>query len=307
MYDVIIVGAGPAGITAAIYLRRAKKTVAIIEKDAIGGNMSKAPYIENYPGFNGSGFQLAEEMFNPIEQDIDFIFGEVVSITKLKNGLRVNTEAAVFESKYLIWATGSEHLKLKVPGENLDHIHYCVTCDGPLYAEKDVTVIGDGNSAMQYAIALSEYVKHVSLLTLTNNLFGEEKWKDAIRQLEEEQKLSIVPFWFTNSFEQDENRILVKGRLTLGNEKEKKEFSMPTDGVFVAIGQRSNNAILKDFKEIQLDDKDFIITQPCGRTSLERFYAVGDCTSKPYKQIVLACGDGAAAALDIIKNLNLKN
>lgn len=288
LYDVIIVGCGPAGMTAALYLIRANKKVCIIDKEGVGGNMAKAPYIENYPGFKGAGDQLATDMYEMIAKKVKFKWDTIENITKDHNIFILSSPDAYYCGKSVIWATGSEHIKLNVPCTSEENIHYCVTCDGPLYTNRTVAVIGDGNSAAQYALALTNYAKEVKLLTLTNKLFCEDEWKV---ELESNSHIKIIPNWNTIGFETVYDGVDIKN-------KEGKIISVA--GVFIAIGQHANNSILKKLN-IELDAKGYVITKDeRGSTSLEGFYAIGDCRSKPYRQVSLACGDGAAVAMEII-------
>lgn len=307
IYDSIIIGCGPAGMSAALYLNRANKKVLMIEKESIGGQMAKSPLIENYPGYRGSGSKLADKMFYELDNKVEFVFDTVTEIKENKNGYIVKTETEEYSTKTLIWATGCEHLKLGVPGEDADNIHYCVTCDGPLYKDKDVVVIGDANSALQYTAELTGYAKNVTLLTLTNKLFGESVLIKRIEELEADQKITIIKNWKTTEFKTVDDKFLVCGKLTIEGSEE-KTYELPCDGVFVAIGQKPNNKILSSLKDIELDEKGYVITQDdcCASSDFppHNIFAIGDCRQKPFRQVSLACADGVTAAMEIIRRLN---
>lgn len=254
--------------------------------------MAKAPLIENYPGYSGSGSHLADAMFEPIEQDVDFFFGDVQQVFYEKDHYVVKTNLTTLEGKTLIWATGCEHMKLGVPGENDSNVHYCITCDGPLYTDKDITIIGDGNSALQYVCDAVKYASHVRILTLFNKFYGEPRWVSRVDDLIKTGVVEWIPNWRTSKIDHDGDQVIIY---------DDSNCSVATDGVFVAIGQKPNNFAVSHFVFVHMDEKGFIINS--SENEDMGFYAVGDCRQKPFRQVSLACADGVEAALKINKYL----
>ena len=184
LYDIAIVGGGPAGMTAAIYAARADKKVVLFEKNILGGQMVNSPLVENYPGFEKiSGEELGFKMQEQVEKlGVEIVFGEVIKIVDNSSKYIVCTEVDDEDYDYLaktvILANGVEHKKLGVAGEDL--ANYCAICDGPFYKGKDVCVIGDGNTAAQYALLLANYCKSVTMITLFDKFFCEKVLQDRI-------------------------------------------------------------------------------------------------------------------------------
>lgn len=286
MFDTIIVGAGPAGLTAAIYLARAGKRVCLIDEEGVGGQMAKSPLIENYPGFKGSGLELADKMYDsiPIESRY-FVSERVFNINFNGNNFSAETiEGGHYDAQSIIWAAGATPKRLNVSGEESDHVHYCVACDGWLYKNKEVAVIGDGNSALQYALALSEYCKRVYLLIPFDRFFGEEI---LINRVATESKITVYDNFMTDGIVDVNDRISIHSR--------DNQF-VAADGAFIAIGQEPDNTAVIRFVDMS---KGFISDTP-----MRGFYAAGDCRAKKYRQVATAIADGAIAALDCIDYLN---
>lgn len=289
-YDVLIIGGGPSGLTAALYLLRAGASVLLIEKEAIGGQMAKSPLIENYPGLKGSGNVIADKLFATLNEFSNFQFA-LDTIDNLQyNGIDekahwiASGEFANYASKYVILSLGATPYTLNVPGSNANYVHYCATCDGPLYKDKTVAVIGDGNSAMQYALELSRYCSSVYICTLGDCFFGEKVLEDRIYASD-----NIVVL---NNF----NIALISDNTVVSD----KNMSVKADGIFIAIGQKPNTDFVKDV--VSMDEYGYIITDE-NMYAGQGIYAVGDCRWKDVRQVLTAMSDGVIAAVNIVKKL----
>ena len=260
LYDISIVGGGPAGMTAAIYAARADKKVVLFEKNILGGQMVNSPLVENYPGFEKiSGEELGFRMQEQVEDlGVEIIFGEVVKIVDNSSQYivctKVDDEVYACRAKTVILANGVEHKKLGVVGEDL--ANYCAICDGPFYKGKDVCVIGDGNTAAQYALLLANYCKSVTMITLFDKFFCEKVLQDRILN---NTYIKWVKNSSTKGFLTERNN--GKGKITaVVTDKE----MIPTDGVFVAIGQVPNETFTDLAKK---DTKGYIIVNEAKETS----------------------------------------
>ena len=286
-YDVAIIGSGPGGLTAALYLLRAGRSVVMFENGGVGGQLGRCPLIENYPGFSGPGMSLVENILYQLNvyDNFDFEPFEVDTIVKKDCGwMLVDEYADEYEVKYIIYAAGASPIGLNVPGANLPNVHYCATCDGPLYIGQNVVVIGDGNSALQYALELSNYCLSVCIVTLFDSFFGE---KELINRVED--KDNIVVF---------HNFKTVK--ITEKTVESSKGLLIKTQGVFIAIGQKPNTDFAATKAHVDLDERGYIITDDTMRAQ-DRFYAVGDCRRKDVRQVITAMSDGCIAAVNINK------
>ena len=290
MYDIIVIGGGPAGLTAAIYARRASKSVLIIEKEGFGGQMTHSPKIENYPGYAViSGNELADAM---LEQALGLGAEiEIDEVRKITGGeiKEVLTDSSCFEAKAVIIAAGVRHRTLGVPGEERfigDGISFCAVCDGAFYADRHVSVIGGGNSAMQEAIMLSERCSHVTVLQDMPYLTGEKALADIIAK---KQNISVMYNCKVISFPGDNE---FKGVAILCDNEEK---FIECDGCFIAIGLIPSNNMVADL--IQLDKYGYVESGENCLTDEPGIYAAGDCRTKSVRQITTATADGATAAL----------
>ena len=311
MYDVIIIGAGPAGITAAIYCARSNLKVALIDKGLIGGNPLNYLEIENYPGFGRietnelvDKFLEHLSLYPNIEK---FEFEEIESVD-LDNKV-VKTTNYDFKGKKIIIATGSKPRMLGVPGEEEyigKGVHYCAICDGPLYKDKIVAVIGGGNSACEEALGLSKICKKVYIIEFTDKLNAEQTTLDKI-----------------NNTENIEIHLQKQVRCIVGEDKVTSiEIGTPNDysngkvisvdGVFTYIGMSPNlpNLKYKKWNIGNLDehfDAQGYLTTDLGKENCETkwpgVYAIGDIRSKQYRQVITAMSDGAVAAIHISKNI----
>ena len=292
MYDLIIVGSGPAGLTAAIYARRAEKTVLVIEKETFGGEITHSPKVENYPGFAElSGNELAEKLLEQAmglgaEIEMDTITG-----VEGQGPFTVRGENANYEGKTLIIASGSKHRRLGVPGEEEltgNGVSYCAVCDGPFYKGRSVAIIGGGNSALQQAVMMSEYCTKVTVCQNLDFLTGEKKLQDILATRD---NVEIIYGVTVDHLEGDEELSAVVLNKTATGEK----ITVKPDGLFVAVGQAPEN---EPFKSVcDLDDWGYIVSDESCTTKTAGVYAAGDCRTKSIRQIVTATGDGAVAAL----------
>ena len=290
MFDIIIIGGGPAGLTAAIYAGRASKRALIIEKAGFGGQMTHSPKIENYPGFKEiSGNELADLMLEQaISLGADIALEEVTAITggEIK---KVTTDYGEYEAKAVIIAAGVKHRTLGVPGEEErigNGISFCAVCDGAFYAGKDITVIGGGNSAMQEAIMLSEQCRSVTMIQDMPYLTGEAALAKII---EGKDNIKVITGAKVLSFEGEDGVSAV--RISHNG----TEQAVPCDGCFIAIGLIPSNQAAADVAE--LDKYGYIVSDEKCLTKSEGIFVAGDCRTKSVRQITTAASDGATAAL----------
>lgn len=287
---VAIIGGGPAGLTAALYLGRAHIPCVVFDVDACGGQMTSSPLLENVPGFYGPGVDLAMKMLDEINKypSIELAnFTKVVKVEPVSDNEQLLTleDGAEMRFQYVICATGSNPIKL--PQLESEHTHYCVTCDGPLYEGKIVAVIGGGNTALQYALELTKYAAKIYVCTNEDALRGEETVRERVLN---ESKIEVRTNFTTVSFD---GKIL----------EQDNGPSLTVDGIFVAIGYKTNtdyiDAITSEgrlFTDINLNILSF-------DRSTTHIFAVGDCRYKPFNQVVIAMSEGCQAALSIIRDL----
>lgn len=299
MYDIIIIGGGPSGMTAALYAKRSGKSVLIIEKESFGGQIASSPKVENYPSVKEiSGLELANNMFDQIMAlDVNFECDEVTSVSFENDIYTIYTPYTKFHSKSLIIATGLTHKRLPVMG--LDQfegkgVSYCAVCDGAFYKDQDVCVIGDANTALQYAIMLSETSTKVTLCMLFDHYFAEEI---LVNKLESIANIEVIKNVSLKSYNGDSSLESLTFTNTITNE----EVVVKTKACFIAIGQEPHNEIYKDL--VDLDDHGFIIS-PDTCTKTKGLFAVGDCRSKKVKQVTTAVGDGAMGAMNAVNYVN---
>ena len=291
MYDMIIVGGGPAGLTAAIYAGRASKSALIIEKAGFGGQMTHSPKIENYPGYKEiSGNELADLMLEQaLALGADIEIDEVTEVVDLGDVKKVKTTFSEFEGRTVIYAAGVKHRTLGVPGEEErigNGISFCAVCDGAFYAGKDIAVIGGGNSAMQEAIMLSEQCRSVTMIQDMPYLTGEAALAKII---EEKENIKVITDAKVLSFEGEE------GVSAVHISHNGAEQTVPCGGCFIAIGLIPSNQAAAGVAE--LDKYGYIISDEKCLTKSRGIFVAGDCRTKSIRQITTAAADGATAAL----------
>lgn len=298
MYDIIIVGCGPAGMTAALYASRANKKVLVFEGKSYGGQILNASKVENYPGFdNISGFDLATNMYNQITtKGVEIKNEMVLKITKDKE---VITSNGTYQAKAIILATGVQHRKLNITNETEyigRGVSYCATCDGNFFRNKDVAVVGGGNTALEDALYLSDIVNKVYLIHRRDEFRGEDIYLD---ELKNKSNVEII----TNSEITHINGQEIIKSIDVHTTTGENDMSriILISGLFVAVGQEPKNEIFADI--IELDEKGYIKTDDGIHTNVEGIYVAGDCRNKPLRQLTTAVSDGSIAATIAIKEM----
>jgi len=294
IYDIIIVGGGPAGLTAGLYASRARLKTLLIEKIALGGQVTKSEQIENYPGFEQaiSGFQLIQNLEKQAKGfGLTVETGDVQAIISLhKNKKTLKVQDREFHCKALIIATGSESNALGVPGEDKllgRGVSYCATCDGAFFRDREVAVVGGGDAAVEEALFLTRLVKKVHIIHRRDEL-------RAIKILQERARAhEKIAFIWNTVVEKIEGKNSVEA-LTLRNTKEDRAFSLSVEGVFIYVGLSPNTTWLKN--RLPLTEQGFIETDHAMETSLPGVFAAGDVRHKLLRQIATAVGDGSTAA-----------
>ena len=295
MYDLIIIGGGPAGITAGIYAARQKLKTLVIAKSFGGQVAKKAVEIENYPGFQKiPGMDLAKKFEDHLRsQEIDIEKEETGSIKKTAKGFTITTlTKKKFESTAVILASGSDPRPLEVPGEKKllgKGVSYCSVCDGPMFRDKTVSIIGGGNSAFETALFLSNYVTKIYIMEYGKEVKAEQASQDLVNK---SGKVEIITQADLKEIKGDKLvKSIVYQDLTTKQDKE-----LPVEAVFVEIGYQPATSFVKDL--VEFNDRDEIVVEPetCS-TKTPGLYAAGDLNVGKYKQIVTACGEGAKAAL----------
>ena len=302
MYDVIIAGGGPAGLTAAIYALRAGKTVLVIEKNGFGGQIAYSPKVENIPGTKViSGTEFADKLTDQaMALGADMELENVVRADCDGDVKKVYTEeGGVYEGKTLILALGVKHRMLGLPGEEEligNGISFCAVCDGAFYAGQEVAMIGGGNSALQEALLLSEVCKKVTVVQNLADFTGEKKLSEALMQKE-----NVVAHFNTVvvGYESDDNGLT---GLRLRNEQTGEESCLRVDGAFLAVGLKPENEPFKDIAKLNAWGY-FDVGEDCC-TQKPGVFVAGDCRSKTIRQVVTASADGAIAAMAACRYLD---
>ena len=299
MYDIIIVGAGPAGLTAAVYARRAGKSVLVLEKDTFGGQVTFSPKLENYPGFQEiSGNELAQRMLEQAmalgaEIDMD-------TVTEVLDG-EVKTvvgEAGRYEARSVIIAAGARHRRLNLPGEEEfigNGISFCAVCDGAFYKDQHVAVIGGGNTALQEVVLLADICKKVTVVQNLAFLTGEEKM---IQLLQSKSNIEYIYNTVVTGYEGETSLQAIR----LLNTETQDTSRLEIDGIFLAIGTAPENDAYQ--KVAKLNEYGYIVSDESCQTGTPGIFVAGDCRTKAYRQVATAISDGAAAALNACRFLD---
>jgi thioredoxin reductase (NADPH) len=300
IHDVIIVGAGPCALTAAIYLTREDIETLLFERGVVGGLAAVTDKIDNYPGFADGieGLTLAQSLQKQAERFGAVIeLGEVTGLRDEGEFKRLDTTSGDMLARVVLLATGSDYKKIGVPGEDTYYargVHYCATCDGAFYREKTLVVVGGGNSAVQEALFLTRFTTHIDLL-VRSTVKASDVLKQELQKLVEAGKITVHLGIATDEIAGENNAVTkVIGTKTETGEK----IEYPTDGVFIFVGLDPNSQFIKD-TTIRRDEIGLVITDQQLQTSMPGVFAAGDIRSGATMQIASAAGEGATAALKI--------
>ena len=304
-HDVVMVGAGPAALSAAIYTTREELDTVLFEKGVIGGLAAITDWVDNYPGFPEglAGLDLSEGLRKQAERfGADIRLGEVTNIARQKDGLiKLDTTDGDIYAQAVLIATGSDYKKLGIPGEDTywaRGVHYCATCDGAFYKDKRLVVVGGGNSAVQEAIFLTRFATHIDLLVRSDKMRATEILQKELKK--HEDKITVHFNTTTDEIVGGEDNKVQK---VIGTDKLKGEqVEFETDGVFIFIGLKPNTEFLQS-SDVELDEIGMVKTNDELQTSIPGVFCAGDVRSGATMQIASATGEGATSALMIRKYL----
>lgn len=294
MYDIIIIGAGPAGLTSALYALRANKKVLILEAKSYGGQIINASNIENYPGIPSiSGFDFATNLYNQVKD----LGGEIIyeRVTNISEYKQVITSKNTYQAKAIIIATGVSKSPLNLTNEESftgKGISYCATCDGNFFKGRDVAVVGGGNTALEDALYLSNLANTVYLIHRRNSFRGEAKY------VEELKNKSNVKFILDSEIS-SLNGVDKLESITINTQNQKQDITIA--GLFIAIGQKPHNEIFTNV--VDLDNNGYIISLDGVHTKTKGIYVAGDARVKELRQLTTAVNDGSIAATIAIKEM----
>ncbi len=294
MTDIIVIGAGTAGMTAALYALRNGKSVTVFEQETIGGQIASSPRVENFPSQQSlSGLELSDRLFEQItSHGAELELGKVLSVDKKGEGhFVVTSEYGEYEAKAVILAGGVHHKKIRLPREDElvgNGISYCAVCDGAFYKDKDVALIGDGNTALQYALLLSNYCNKVYVCTWFERFFGDQS---LVKALKSRENIQWIPNCSLKGFIADDK---LTG-LQFGYREKEGGFDLAVEGCFIAIGQVPDNKAFSNLAD--LDKDGYVIADESCTTKTPGFFVAGDCRTKKIRQLTTAAADGACAAV----------
>ncbi len=288
IYDIVIIGAGVAGMTSALYALRANKKVLILEQETIGGQIATSPLVENYPGFISiSGIELSNNLYDQIiNLGVDFELEKVIKVDLNKDIKIITTDYNEYKGKTVIVATGCKHRPLGIENEEKyigNGLSYCVLCDGAFFKGKDVAIVGGGNTAIVSAIYLSEIVNKIYIVQNLEKLTAEEKLIEKI------QTINNIEYLFNSK---------ITG--IIGNEKIEgisiEDKILDIDGVFISIGLIPQNEVFKE--HLELSKSGYIVSDESCKTNIEGVFVAGDCRTKKVRQLTSASSDGTTAAIE---------
>ncbi|MFA7074499.1 MAG: thioredoxin-disulfide reductase [Endomicrobiaceae bacterium] len=294
-YDVIVIGGGPAGLSAAIYSSRSRLKTLLIEKAGCGGQIAITDNLENYPGFEEgiNGFDIAVKMEKQARNfGAEIVYGEVLSLETDEKIKKVIMSEQTYVAKTIIIASGAGFKKLKVKGENEfigRGVSYCATCDGPFFRNKEIAVVGGGNSALQEALYLTRFANKVNLIHRRDEFRAVKILQERVLK---ESKINVILNATVEEISGSENIEKIK----LKNVKSEQITELNVNGVFIFVGWNPNTKFLSE-TDISLSEDGYIITNDEMQTSIRGVFACGDIRKKLLRQVVTAAGDGAVAAV----------
>ena len=300
-HDIIMIGAGPSALAAAVYTTREDIDTVLLEKGVVGGLAAITDQVDNYPGFPKgiTGLDLAERLEEQAERfGADIRYGEVTSIIAHPEDDTVHVETnedKTFKAKAVLIATGSDYRKINVPGEKEYYgrgVHYCATCDGAFYRDKKIVVVGGGNSAVQESLFLTRFTSHIDLL-VRSTVKASEVLQHELKKAVDAGKITIHLNVTPEEIIGEDNKVI-----KVMAKKDGKEIEIDTNGVFVFVGLLPNTQFLKN-SDIKLDDTGFVLVDRNLQTSMTGVFCSGDVRSGATMQIASAVGEGATAALKI--------
>lgn len=292
MYDLIVIGAGAAGMTSALYALRNGKSVLVLESESLGGQIATSPKLENFPSIKEiSGEQFADNLYEQIcHHGAEVEIEKVVSVEKIDKIFKVKTEYNEYESKTVVIASGVKHKHLRTKSNRDDlvgkGVYYCAICDGPFYKDKEVAIIGDANTALQYSLLLSGYCKKVYVYTLFDKFFGD---KMLVKALRAKENIEVRPNTSVMDFIGEDELKAIEYKDADGDIK---THEIPA--VFIAIGQVPDNKAFANL--VDLDKDGYIVSDETCKTKTEGLFVAGDCRTKAIRQVSTAVADGAIAA-----------
>jgi len=296
IHKIIIIGSGPAGLTAGIYTSRSKLNPLIIEGNLPGGQLITTSYVENWPGEEKIlGAQLMEKIRQHAKKCGATLHSEnVTKVDFSKKPYKVFTQSSKeFETESIIIATGSSHKKLNIPGEKSylgKGVSTCATCDGPFFQDKNIVIVGGGNSAISEAAFLNRFAKNITIIQNGEKLTATDPLKDDVIN---NPKIKIIYNSLTKEISGNQDKV---EKIIIENQKTKEISEIPTDGIFIAIGMKPNTEIFKD--QLEMDNYGYLKLQNNTQTNKEGIFAAGDVSDYKYMQAITAAGFGCMAALD---------
>lgn len=297
-HDVIVVGAGPSALAAAVYTTREDIDTVLLEKGVVGGLAAITDQVDNYPGFEEGigGLELAEKLEKQAERfGADIRYGEVMGLEPQEGKIIVTTTDGAYKAGAVLIATGSDYKKIGVPGEEEFYgkgVHYCATCDGAFYRDKKLAVVGGGNSAVQEALFLTRFTSHIDLL-VRSTVKASEVLQHELKKAEEEGKITIHLGATPEEIVGADNKVT-----NVKIKKDGKDEEIKVDGVFIFVGLKPNTHFL-EYTDVELDEVGFVKTDQNLMTAIPGVFASGDVRSGATMQIASAVGEGATAALKI--------
>lgn len=294
MHDIIVIGAGPAGLTAALYAARAGKSVLVLEQAGFGGQIALSPRVENYPGIpHMAGSLLADALVEQVlSQGVDVDLETVTGFSGENGDFTVTTEDGQHSCRAIVLATGLTHRHLGLEDEEAlvgRGVSYCAVCDGAFYNDRCVAVVGGGDTALQDALFLAATCKKVTLIHRRDQFRGEEA---LVKKLQALDNVEILRSHMPVALESQNGELC---SVRLRDLKAEQEFSLPVDGLFLAVGQQPHNGQFAE--QVRLTDAGFVDAGEDCRTNIPGVFVAGDCRTKEVRQLTTAVGDGAVAAL----------